>query len=93
MGLAPVAAASPAPPLEGAAVLGVVVELRHPLLEQVAHLAALQVGHGQLVLSVDKSLQGDNKDTANPCMIMCIQYITGGVVPLKRGPYCTTWSE
>jgi len=63
--------ASPAPPLEGAAVLGVVIELRHPLLEQVAHLTALQVGHGQLVLSGDKSLQGDdnNNNTADLCII------------------------
>lgn len=57
---------SPAPPLEGAAVFGVVVELRHALLEQVPHLTALQVGQRQLVLSIDKSL-GRNKTYQHQC--------------------------
>lgn len=48
--------ASPVAPFEGTAVLGVVVQLGHPLLEQVSHLTALQVGQGQLVLSGDKRL-------------------------------------
>lgn len=52
--------ASPAPPLEGTTVLGVVVQLRHALLEQVSHLAALQKWQRQLVLSTDKGLVGEN---------------------------------
>ena len=59
-GSAPKPVLSPASPLEGAAVLGVIVELRHPLLEQVPHLTALQIRHGQLVLGVDKGLQGEH---------------------------------
>lgn len=50
------AAPSPAPPFERAAVLGVVVQLRHALLEQVSDLALLQKGQRQLILGCDKSL-------------------------------------
>lgn len=53
--------ASPAPPLEGTAVLGVVIQLSHALLEKVSHLTALQIRQRQLVLSADKGLVREDK--------------------------------
>lgn len=48
---------SPAPPLERAAVLGVVIQLSHAFLEQFPDGGAFEEWHSQLVLRVHKVLE------------------------------------
>lgn len=73
---------SPAPPFERTAVLGVVVQLRHALLEQVSDLALLQIGQRQLILGCDKSLIRDKKNPTKQGISMSEELL---VTSTKKG--------